>query len=120
MSVVTTVRGLVRPCAEAGPALSASTAAQAHSAMLSRSRIGLLAEREHTDLRGVRLGDQGTVDRLLLRLAGLAGLDVLVRLVDRRGGDLRGRLQDRGVHRPGLDGRHGVRAAVEADDLDLL
>src|SRR3954453_8669933 len=79
-----------------------------------------LLQREHADLGGVGVGDQHAVDRLLLGLAGAARLDELVRLLDRHLGDLGGGLEDRGVHRAGLDLLHGVGAAVEADDLDLL
>src|SRR3954451_1352660 len=85
----------------------------------ARRRRSLL-QREHADLGGVGVGDEHAVDRLLLGLAGAARLDELVRLLDRHLGDLGGRLEHGGVHRAGLDLLHGVGAAVEADDLDLL
>src|SRR3954451_16548955 len=83
-----------------------------------RGGLGLLLE--DAELIGVRLRHELAVDRLLLRLARLAVLDDLVGLLDGHLGDERGRLEHGCGHLALLDGRDRVRAAVEADDLDLL
>src|SRR3954447_5553403 len=80
-----------------------------------KSLLPLLGQSEIVQLARIVLGDQDTIDRLLLRLAGRALRKIGVGLLDGELSDLEGRLQNSRRDLTGLDLVTHVVRSVEAD-----